>query len=121
MLDQLGRPLEARRYYASALKLAPDEPSVLSNLGLSYALAKDLKHAEETLRSAASRPGADRRVRQNLASLVPACGADIYDGNDLELIRGGEIGRNVALLGDETESDESTLKWTGHASASAVK
>jgi len=70
VLDQLGRHEEARRYYASALKLAPDEPSVLSNLGLSYALSKDLKHAEETLRSAVSRPGADRRVRQNLALVV---------------------------------------------------
>jgi len=35
-LDQLGRYDEARQYYASALKIAPEEPSVLSNLGLSY-------------------------------------------------------------------------------------
>src|SRR3954471_4911289 len=34
-LDQLGRHEEARRYYSSALRIAPDEPSVLSNLGLS--------------------------------------------------------------------------------------
>src|SRR6185295_16357183 len=32
VLDQLGRHDEARRYYASALKIVPDEPSVLSNL-----------------------------------------------------------------------------------------
>ena len=43
---------EARHYYASALKIAPDEPSVLSNLGLSYVLSKDLPKAEETLRRA---------------------------------------------------------------------
>ena len=54
----------------SALKIVPDEPSVLSNLGLSYALAKDLKRAEETLRRAADRNGTDRRVRQNLALVV---------------------------------------------------
>ncbi len=41
-LDQLGRHDEARRYYASALKIVPDEPSVLSNLGLSYVLSKNL-------------------------------------------------------------------------------
>src|SRR6204780_5761909 len=41
-LDQLGRHEEARRYYDSALKIAPNEPSVLSNLGLSYVLSKDL-------------------------------------------------------------------------------
>jgi Flp pilus assembly protein TadD len=70
VLDQLGEHDEARRYYASALKLAPDEPSVLSNLGLSYALSKKLAQAEETLRRAVSRPGAARRVRQNLALIV---------------------------------------------------
>ena len=37
-LDKLGKHEEARRYYASALKIVPDEPSVLSNLGLSYML-----------------------------------------------------------------------------------
>src|SRR5580698_4365717 len=69
-LDQLGRHDEARQYYASALKIAPDEPSVLSNLGLSYVLSKDLPKAEETLRRANSRPDADPRVRLNLALVV---------------------------------------------------
>jgi Flp pilus assembly protein TadD len=69
VLDQLGRHGEAQRYYASALKIVPDEPSVLSNLGLSYALAKDLVRAEETLRRANARPS-DPRVRQNLALVV---------------------------------------------------
>jgi Flp pilus assembly protein TadD len=70
VLDQLGRHEEAQRYYASALRLTPDEPSVLSNLGLSYALAKDLKKAEETLRRAVSKGTSDPRVRQNLALVV---------------------------------------------------
>jgi len=70
VLDQLGRPQEARRYYESALRIVPDEPSVLSNLGLSYALAKDLPQAEATLRRAIGRPGADQRVRQNLALVI---------------------------------------------------
>src|SRR5262249_8700419 len=52
-LDQMGRHEEAQRYYATALRIAPDEPSVLSNLGLSYALSKDLVRAEATLRRAA--------------------------------------------------------------------
>ena len=34
VLDQMGRHAEAQRYYLTALKIAPDEPSVLSNLGL---------------------------------------------------------------------------------------
>jgi Flp pilus assembly protein TadD len=70
VLDQMGRHEEARRYYASALRIKPDEPSVLSNLGLSYALSKDLKQAEATLRRAASGGRIDPRVRQNLALVV---------------------------------------------------
>jgi Flp pilus assembly protein TadD len=70
VLDQMGRHEEAQRYYASALKIMPDEPSVLSNLGLSYALSKDLRRAEETLRRASARGGNDKRVRQNLALVV---------------------------------------------------
>ncbi len=69
-LDQLGRHEEARRYYASALKIMPDEPTVLSNLGLSYMLSKDLPKAEETLRQAYASGRADARVRQNLALVV---------------------------------------------------
>lgn len=69
-LDQMGNHAEARRYYASALKIVPDEPSVLSNLGLSYMLTRDLPRAEEVLRRAYSNPSADSRVRQNLALVV---------------------------------------------------
>jgi Flp pilus assembly protein TadD len=69
-LDQLDRHDEARQYYASALKMAPDEPSILSNLGLSYALSKDLPKAEDYLRRAYRRPNANARVRQNLALVV---------------------------------------------------
>jgi Flp pilus assembly protein TadD len=70
VLDQLGRAEEARQYYASALKISPDEPSVLSNLGLSYVLSKDLRMAEETLRRAYGQANAGPRVRQNLALVV---------------------------------------------------
>jgi Flp pilus assembly protein TadD len=70
VLDQLGRHPEAQRHYAAALKIVPDEPSVLSNLGLSYALTKDLKRAEVTLRRAMARPNATVKVRQNLALVV---------------------------------------------------
>jgi Flp pilus assembly protein TadD len=69
-LDQLGRHDEARRYYTSALKIVPEEPSVLSNLGLSYMLSKDLTKAESVLRRAQARGSHDARVRQNLALVV---------------------------------------------------
>jgi Flp pilus assembly protein TadD len=70
VLDQMGQHEDAQRYYSSALKIVPDEPSVLSNLGLSYALSRDLPKAEATLRRAVAQPGADPRVRQNLALVV---------------------------------------------------
>jgi Flp pilus assembly protein TadD len=69
-LDQLGRHDDARRYYASALRIVPDEPSVLSNLGLSYMLSKNLPKAEEALRQAYASGRADARVRQNLALVI---------------------------------------------------
>lgn len=69
VLDEQGRFEDARRYYESALKIAPDEPTVLSNLGLSYLLSKDLTKAEEMLRRANGRID-DPRVRQNLALVI---------------------------------------------------
>ncbi|WP_458759715.1 tetratricopeptide repeat protein [Afipia sp. TerB] len=69
-LDQMGKHEEARRYYASALKIVPEEPSVLSNLGMSYVLSKDLPKAEATLRRAYARGGTDPRIRQNLALAI---------------------------------------------------
>ena len=71
VLDQMGRHEEAQRYYASALRIVPDEPSVLSNLGLSYALSKDLpaRRGDAAARRRA-RGSTDKRVRQNLALVV---------------------------------------------------
>jgi len=70
VLDQLGRHGEAQRHYSAALKIVPNEPSVLSNLGLSYALTKNLKRAEVTLRQALAQPNAPAKARQNLALVV---------------------------------------------------
>ncbi len=70
VLDQLGRSAEARARYRQALELKPNDPSVLSNLGMSYILASDPRTAETYLQSAIAQPGADSRVRQNLALVV---------------------------------------------------
>ncbi len=68
--DQMGDHAQAQRYYEAALKIVPGEPTVMSNLGLSYALAKRLPEAEATLRQASNDPRADGRVRQNLALVL---------------------------------------------------
>ncbi|WP_274630470.1 tetratricopeptide repeat protein [Arvimicrobium flavum] len=70
ILDQLGQPNEARALYRKALDAKPNEPSVLSNLGMSYLLEGDLKTAETYMRTASDQPGGDSRVRQNLALVV---------------------------------------------------
>lgn len=70
ILDQLGQYNDARTLYRKALELKPNEPSVLSNLGMSYMLQGDLRTAETYLKSASEQPGADSRVRQNLALCV---------------------------------------------------
>ena len=68
--DRLDDHTGAQRFYREALKISPGDPSVLSNLGLSYALTKQLDLAEDALRQAAASPRADTRVRQNLALVL---------------------------------------------------
>ena len=70
VLDRMGKHDEARRYYGTALKIKPAEPSILSNLGMSYVLSKDLPKAEDALRRAYAGAPADLRIRQNLALVV---------------------------------------------------
>jgi Flp pilus assembly protein TadD len=70
ILDQMNRTDEARALYTKALALAPGDPTVLSNFGMSYVITGDLKQAEKLLRQAIAAPGADSRVRQNLALVV---------------------------------------------------
>jgi len=68
--DRLDDHERAQSFYRQALKIAPNQPAVLSNLGLSFALSKQLPLAEQTLRHAASLPGADLRVRENFALVL---------------------------------------------------
>src|SRR5436190_19166273 len=99
VLDQMGRHEEAQRYYGTALRIVPDEPSVLSNLGLSYALAKDLVRAEATLRRAAAQPRVDPRVRQNLALVVGLQGRFAEAENMAQAdLPSDEAAANVAYL-----------------------
>src|SRR4051794_10615067 len=99
VLDQMGRHEEAQRYYGTALRIVPDEPSVLSNLGLSYALGKDLVRAEATLRRAAAQPRVDPRVRQNLALVVGLQGRFAEAENMAQAdLPSDEAAANVAYL-----------------------
>ena len=111
VLDQMGRHDEAQRYYQTALKIVPGEPTVLSNLGLSYALSKDLARAEATLKRAAAGGRVDPRVRQNLALVVGLQGrfaeAESIARADLPP---EEAAANVAYLRDMLSREGKTLK-----------
>ena len=69
--DQLGEHGRAERYYLAALKIIPDEPTVMSNLG-PFLCARQPPRRCRGGRSveAAGSPRADARVRQNLALVL---------------------------------------------------
>jgi Flp pilus assembly protein TadD len=68
--DRLGDHAAAMQFYRDALKIAPGEPSVLTNMGLSLALAKHLPEAEQALKQAVASPKADARMRGDLALVL---------------------------------------------------
>lgn len=70
VLDQNGHNAEARQLYQQALTIAPNQPSLYANIGLSFAMSNDLTRAEEQLRIAAKMRGATSQIRQNLALVV---------------------------------------------------
>lgn len=111
VLDQMGRHTEAQRYYETALKIVPGEPSVLSNLGLSYALSKDLPRAEATLKRAAAGGNVDPRVRQNLALVVGLQGRFAEAENIARAdLPPDEAAANVAYLRDMLSREGGALK-----------
>lgn len=97
--DQMGNHHTAQQFYAEALKLAPGEPSVLSNLGLSYALSRQLPQGEQVLREATQNPRADRRVRQNLA-LVLALQGKFGEAEDVlrQVLGPADAAANIASI-----------------------
>ena len=113
VLDQMGRNADAQKNYSSALKIAPDEPSVLSNLGMSYVLTKDLKRAEVTLRRALAQPNADPKVRQNLALVVGLRGRfDYAERIAREGVSEAEAAANVDYL-RRTLAQQKDVKRSG--------
>jgi Flp pilus assembly protein TadD len=113
VLDQMGRNADAQKNYSAALKIAPDEPSVLSNLGMSYVLTKDLKRAEVTLRRALAQPNADPKVRQNLALVVGLRGRfDDAERIAREGVSEAEAAANVDYL-RQTLAQQKDVKRSG--------
>jgi Flp pilus assembly protein TadD len=68
-LDQAGNHLAAQANYQAALKLSPENPSVESNLAMSYVLSGRIGEGEIILRRLVARPDASAQMRQNLAMI----------------------------------------------------
>ena len=68
--DQNQQPDAARAAYGQALALSPENPAVLSNLGLWYATHGQRGEAETYLRRAVAAPGSSAQERQNLALVL---------------------------------------------------
>lgn len=71
---------EAIPYFETALKVAPEQPSVMNNLGLAYTMVGHPEKAEPLLRKASAAPRADERVSQNLALVLSLKGKE--DGGE---------------------------------------
>ena len=70
VLAKQSKYREAIPFYEKALTLAPDQPSVLSNLALAHAMEGNADKAEPLLKRAAAASGNDARVAQNLALVL---------------------------------------------------
>ncbi len=68
--DRLETPALAATAYQAALEIVPGDSAILSNYGLSVAMAGDLPRGEALLRQAVQNPIAPPQARQNLALVV---------------------------------------------------
>ena len=96
ILDSIGKHDDARKLYQQALVLAPGEPQILNNLGLSYVLTNELDKAEEVLREAAASPKATLKIRQNLALVLS------LQGRPAETSQAGDALPGAASSEDDT-------------------
>jgi Flp pilus assembly protein TadD len=70
VLAKQSKYSDAIPFYERALALAPNNPSVMNNLAMAYAMTGDAQKAEGILRQALSAPGATPKVRENLALVL---------------------------------------------------
>lgn len=68
--DQTKRPDDAQTAWATALKLSPNNPAVLTNIAMSKVTKGDFAGAEPLLRMAVAQKNATLQERQNLALVL---------------------------------------------------
>lgn len=70
VMAKQGKYDEAVPFYERALTLSPNNPTVMNNLAMAYAMTGDPKKAEGILRQALDAPGSTPKVRENLALVL---------------------------------------------------
>lgn len=65
-LDQMEKYAEARPFYNRALQITPNDPNVMANMGLNFALSGDPHTAKTWLTRAAAHPDASDSIFANL-------------------------------------------------------
>lgn len=103
ILDQMGKPMDARMAYRKALSLSRNNPEVLSNMATSYVLTHDLVSAEGFLRDAVKQRDADPDVRVNLALVLALQGKrDEAQRVATAAVSSEQAARNLAALNAAT-------------------
>lgn len=110
-LDQQEQYELARKHYTRALDITPNDPSVMANMGLSYALSGDPVTAEKWLRQAVANPGASKSVRQNLALVLQIQGKTEEAENMARIAQGQTSSRLPKLNAQPAQ----TIRPTGAA------
>lgn len=93
--DKLGNHREAQALYQHALRIKPEEPSVLANIGLSHAFERDYANAEVYLRRSIAQSGTDPRVHQNLALVLGLQGKKDSEKAQLSKVASGSDADNA--------------------------
>lgn len=73
-LDLLGRSFDARRVYAKALQMAPDDAYIMSNMALSMAIAGEFSAARDMLEELAGKESDSSFAYENLALITAMAG-----------------------------------------------
>jgi Flp pilus assembly protein TadD len=92
VLAKQGKYADAIPYYERALTLSQNNPTVMNNLGMAYAMTGDPKKAEGILREALQSPTATPKVRENLSLVLGLQGR--YD--ESRAIASGVLNSSVA-------------------------
>lgn len=116
VLAKQGQYKDAIPFYERALTLAQNQPSVLNNLAMAYAMSGDAKKAEELLRQASAGNAGENsnKVKQNLALVLGLEGR--YD--DANAVTAGTS--SAAAVADNTEMLRHIVKLNPKTASMAV-